>query len=167
MRPIRASRSRTLAATGSTPRAPPTRPRIRRSGRCRRRRRSGHTARSSIYRAFPYAQAAGVEDSDPLAEDEDIVALNDDVGRRFAADDPRRHYRLIGAVWLRDGAAAFRVGEEIDDAALSGERALSNVALESLTQVGAPNCFSCHAPMSESGLPDRSINISRVFAKFA
>lgn len=122
---------------------------------------------SSIYRAFPFGQVPGPDTDNALAEDPDLATLNADVARRFAADDVRRHYRLVGAVWLRDGEQAFKVGETVEPEALAGERALSNVALESLTQVGAPNCFSCHAPLAEGELPARSINVSRVFAKFA
>lgn len=124
-------------------------------------------APSSIYRAYPFGQVSGPDTGDALTEDPDLATLNADVARRFTADDVRRHYRLVGAVWLRDGAQAFKVGETVEPEALAGERALSNVALESLTQVGAPNCFSCHAPVGEGELPARSINVSRVFSKFA
>jgi hypothetical protein len=106
--------------------------------------------------------------------DEGVDSINESARRTLsdkAADDPRSHYKLIGAVWLRDGARDFIVnktfvdppGTPVEKATVAGENALSNMSMESFTQVGSPSCFNCHKTReSVEGLAAKKINVSHI-----
>ena len=133
-----------------------------------------------VYRVFPASLSAQSE------EDEEIEDLNEAITELFQetdpqAQDPRRYYRMVGAVWIDDPGAersdgifkANRVFENKgEDAILAGEDRLSNMGMESFTQTTQPNCFSCHNTLSKyignnQFLPPRRVNVSNVLTFFA
>jgi hypothetical protein len=98
---------------------------------------TGAVAQTSVYRAYPGSQ------SDVITADDEIEQLNNSVGSRFTQTDQRRHYRLVGAVWLKQPLDSFKLDVRFPDPELQGENRLSGVALESFTQ--DENCFACHS----------------------
>jgi hypothetical protein len=144
-------------------------------------------APTPVFRIFPGSASQRPGDAPPGKwEDPAITDLNKQMTGLFASKDPagkdwRRNYRLVGAVWMnqprkdgvKDGVAfsSFKEGLAFsnDDASLAGENRLSNVSIESFTQIGAPHCFSCHntdvqdQDLGTKFLPARRINVSHVF----
>jgi hypothetical protein len=135
---------------------------------------------TSIFRVFPASLSKQSE------EDEEVASLNASMTALFTrsdpnAQDPRRHYRMIGAVWLDDPGAdrpegVFKADRFFENTEghtiLAGEDAMSNMAMESFTQISHPHCFSCHNTQSkyighQKTLPPRRINISNVVTFFA
>ncbi len=133
-----------------------------------------------VFRVFPASKLDGVD------EDGDIVELNESVGRMFEDSavhltDRRRHYQLVGAVWLDnprrdftiDSSFANQPGETTDtpEAMIAGEDGLSSTAMESFTQDGFPNCLSCHDtraihdPATDALLPPSMLNVSRLLPR--
>ena len=135
---------------------------------------------TSIYRYFPTSKTT---DKKGDKEDPDITDLNDSVRALFesaAAQDKRRHYRLVGAIWL-DKPETFAVNKPIrnplgmstDDplAPVAGEDGLSSLAMESFTQNSFVNCFSCHDTRAVRGngailMPAKKLNVSHILSKF-
>lgn len=138
------------------------------------------TPATSVFRVFPASQDTESE------EDHEVLTLNQDLRDLFDQTDPqkqdlRRHYHLVGAVWLDEPGAnqadgIFKANHSFDNTAqetiLAGEDALSNMALESFTQGSQLNCMSCHNTLSKSlpegiTLPPRRINVSNVLTFYA
>ncbi|PKL74884.1 MAG: hypothetical protein CVV27_18225 [Candidatus Melainabacteria bacterium HGW-Melainabacteria-1] len=136
-------------------------------------------APTPVYRAFPGSLREQSE------ADSGVDTLNQAIGELFAKTDPqakdwRRHYLLVGAVWINQPGADRPDGDFGADrhfentpghSVLAGEDALSSLAMESFTQ-DSSNCFSCHntrAKILSSGqtLPPRRINISNTLTFFA
>lgn len=98
----------------------------------------------------PVTQVARVfkNGGEPKPDDE-INPLNASVHGLLKEDSPLRHYDFIGAMWLKNGDADFKVNQRygfIDgtsDAPLAGEVKLSNATMETFTQ-DSMHCFSCH-----------------------
>jgi hypothetical protein len=125
----------------------------------------GGVAQTSVFRAFPGSQDAEVN------IDEEVDVLNGNVGALFSPSDRRSHYRLAGAVWLKDPAQSFKLDARFEDKDLQGENRLSGVALESFTQ--DQNCFACHSTKvvknDVSAAPivsAKMMNVSHVISKF-
>lgn len=135
---------------------------------------------SSIFRVFPASLSKQSE------EDEEVATLNTSMTELFERTDPdsldpRRYYRMVGAVWLDDPGSnrpdgIFKANRFFENSAdhtvLAGEDAMSNMAMESFTQISHPHCFSCHNTQPkhighEKTLPARRINISNVVTFFA
>jgi hypothetical protein len=133
------------------------------------------TAATPIYRAYPASLGETAE------EDQGLKELNQAVADLFTThdrhgQDPRRHYRMAGAVWLdqpgaQDPNGVFKAGRSFEHSAatpiLAGENHLSSVALESFAQHPGYNCFSCHNTQAKNlgqglVLPARRINVSGV-----
>jgi hypothetical protein len=136
---------------------------------------------TSVYRVFPGSKSEKDAEPDSRApwEDPAVFTLNQHMTELFNARDPRRldwrrNYRLVGAVWIDQPRRSnnFDAGLffDPDDAKLAGENRLSNLAIESFTQTGAPHCFSCHRTAAQVGLPGgktlpaRRINVSHILA---
>lgn len=139
----------------------------------------GSSTPRSVYRAYPAAKATTID------LDEDVIDLNTFLFERFQKGalpetDKRRFYRLVGATWLDKPAETFEVGksffnapgESSDDGPVAGEDALSSLAMESFTQVLAPNCFSCHdtkkvtTPKGVKVLDPKLLNVSHALSKY-
>lgn len=134
---------------------------------------------SSIYRVFPNSIRPGGDD-DPLKEDGDVKSLNANMAKAFkklGVTDARAHYKLVGAVWLKEGAKVFNGEAPVTDEDLLGEAGLSNMAIESYTQnaeqpegstvPAAPHCLSCHVKPGGGVLKKKQIGVSHLFSKFA
>ena len=125
---------------------------------------------SPVYRRYPWSQQKDPQHpEDALMEDDMIKAVNEDVAGKFMANSPsdlRRNYKLVGAVWIAKGSQDFKAGVKVKDVVLEGENGLSNVSMESFTQAINPNCFGCHQPTAENGIPPKRINVSHIFPKF-
>lgn len=121
---------------------------------------NGQPLQTPVYRAFPGSK---IDDS---AEDEEVRELNSSVRSQSAA----YRYRLVGAVWL-DDPSTMTLNSPLNTG-LAGEDALSGTAMESFTQIEAPNCFRCHntrAVKNGDGvvlLPPRMMNVSHVLSRF-
>jgi hypothetical protein len=125
---------------------------------------------TSVYRRFPWSQQLDPKHPDDAKSEDDMVqSVNAEIGKGFVSrgsNDPRSHYKLVGAVWVANGAVDVKAGVKIKDDKLEGENGLSNMAMESFTQGNNPNCFGCHQPMSSGGLSPKRINVSHIFSKF-
>lgn len=138
------------------------------------------TRATSIYRAYPASL------SESSAEDQGVVTLNQAIARLFEQTDPegqdlRRHYRMVGAIWLDQPGAnqpegVFKADRSFENtehtSILAGEDALASMAMESFNQSPRMNCFSCHNTQAKvlSGkhfLPPRRLNVSNVLTLFA
>jgi hypothetical protein len=100
-------------------------------------------------------------------EDEDVRKLNESVHGKLKANlDVWKNYALSGAVWLKNPAASFAENKQFADDVLAGEAKLSNSTMETFTQIGKANCFSCHQTASEivggKTLPGMRIKVSHV-----
>lgn len=126
---------------------------------------------TSVYRAYPGANVDNKE------SDEAVDSLNENIGKLFASKAPadvRAHYRLIGAVWLKNGAVDFALNDTFVDPdntpeekrRVAGENAMSNMAIESFTQTDFPSCFSCHKTRASSGLKPKLLNVSHILSLF-
>jgi hypothetical protein len=131
-----------------------------------------------VFRMFPGSASTKPNGAPPgQFEDPAITALNQQMTKLFARNDTqgkdwRRHYRLVGAVWMngprQDGFKEAMVFSD-DDSRLAGENRLSNVSIESFTQATAAHCFSCHntdvqdQDLGGKVLPARRINVSHIF----
>ncbi|WP_271610877.1 hypothetical protein [Bradyrhizobium sp. CCBAU 21360] len=140
----------------------------------------GNPLQTSIYRMFPGSKSVGAGTD----EDEDIVDLNKSMASLFAQNapnDPRRNYRLVGAIWM-DKPERFAPGMKIENPAgmttddpaaiVAGEDGLSSMAMESFTQNSFVNCFSCHDTRVVKDLNGnvvlkaKKLNVSHIFSKF-
>ncbi|HEY9842552.1 MAG: hypothetical protein ACAI44_36930 [Candidatus Sericytochromatia bacterium] len=134
---------------------------------------------TSVFRVFP---ASSSEQSE---EDEEVLTLNQQLGELFTRSDPmgrdpRRHYRMVGAVWIDQPGAdspagIFKAERSFEnsetDKILAGEDRLSSMAMESFTQQTSFNCLSCHNTLSKSlgnnrFLPPRRVNVSNVLTYY-
>jgi hypothetical protein len=147
--------------------------------------KSGTTLQTSIVRSFP-----GSKQDDPKPDDE-LTALNQSMSGAFQipteANDVRRNYQLVGAVWMDDPLGGhppqpglFKAGMKIKNAQgigpdtpgamNAGEDGLSSVAMESFSQTDSPNCFSCHDTQhTRAGginVPASTLNVSHVLSKY-
>jgi hypothetical protein len=139
---------------------------------------AGKPLQTSVYRMFPASKSTDTN------EDEDVVDLNKSMTSLFAQNAPndlRRHYRLVGAIWM-DKPDRFAAGIKIENPAgmstddpkaiVAGEDGLSSMAMESFTQNSFVNCFSCHdtrVVKDLSGnvvLKAKKLNVSHIFSKF-
>lgn len=123
---------------------------------------------TSVFRYFATAHLSNLE------EDKGVVSLNESawkVLREKFPNDPRSKYKLIGAVWLKNGSRDFLLNKTFVDAPgtpddkllVAGENALSNMSMESFTQKVSPSCFNCHKTRAgESGLDAKKINVSHI-----
>jgi hypothetical protein len=129
--------------------------------------------RTSIARTFPFSGCfPGQNPSQAVKEvDPAIVALNNSA-RPQITKKWLSGYSLVGAVWLdepqnpNDGLQ-FAEGQSFDDFQLGGEDRLSSTSMESFTQIGSPNCFSCHDTNSKGTLGPKRISVSHVFRRFS
>ena len=138
------------------------------------------TQSTPVFRVFPASLSVQSE------EDEELITLNEDFHALFErtgapASDFRRHYPMVGAVWIDEPDSnlpngVFKADRTFDNlpgqTLLAGEDALSNLALESFTQHTRPNCFSCHNTLMKvlntgHTLPPRRVNVSNVLTFFA
>jgi hypothetical protein len=117
------------------------------------------TPSTSVYRVFPSGE--GAEDEDAQVKD-----LNDSVLTQIGPSSVLSNYKMIGAVWIEKGDAAFGPGLNFSDDLLAGEKELSNMGMESFTQVKQPHCFSCHDTVAKGGMPDSRLNVSHSIIKF-
>jgi hypothetical protein len=131
---------------------------------------------NNIVRAFPFSACFpgfnvknAVNSIDPA-----ITSLNANVLSKLKNDD-RHVYSLVGATWLDEpnnpnGGLNFTEDEIFDDFQLGGEDRLSSTSMESMTQIGSPNCFSCHDTtdkgLSQLGFHALRINVSHIFRRF-
>ena len=121
---------------------------------------NGQALQTPIYRAFPGSKASSTD------EDDEVKELNASVRSQSSS----YRYRLVGSVWLNN-PADMTVDKPLNNG-LAGEDALSSTAMESFTQIDAPNCFRCHntrAVKNGDGsilLPSRILNISHVLSRF-
>ena len=130
---------------------------------------------TSIYRVFPGSL------SHKKDQDEDVVALNENMLARYkadpkpAADDKRVNYLMVGTIWLDRPDLTFMVNKELfndysdidiqrrgpesPNSITGGEDRLSSTAMESFTQAGESfsNCFTCHNTQGAtvSGIPQQ------------
>lgn len=140
----------------------------------------GKPVQTSVYRVFPGSKSVGAGTD----EDGDVTELNKSMTSLFAQiapTDPRRNYRLVGAIWMdkpqlltANMPITNPAGMDTDDpsAIVAGEDGLSSMAMESFTQNSFVNCFSCHdtqAVTDAAGkviLQPKKLNISHIFSKF-
>lgn len=140
----------------------------------------GKPLQTSVYRMFPGSKSVGTATD----EDEDIVDLNKSITSLFAQNapnDPRRNYRLVGAIWM-DKPERLAPGMKIENPAgmstddpaalVAGEDGLSSMVMESFTQNSFVNCFSCHDTRVVKDLNGnvvlkaKKLNVSHIFSKF-
>ncbi|PIQ25324.1 hypothetical protein COW36_19655 [bacterium (Candidatus Blackallbacteria) CG17_big_fil_post_rev_8_21_14_2_50_48_46] len=138
------------------------------------------TAPTPIFRVYPASF------SDSAEADAGLESLNENMGKLFAQTDPqaqdlRRHYRLVGAVWLdnpesKNPQGVFKANRNFEnkpgETILAGEDNLASMAMESFAQTPAMNCLSCHntTPKYIQGqqvFPARKINVSNVMSYMA
>ena len=132
---------------------------------------------SPIYREFPGSK------QDKPDQDGAVLSLGDHT-RGLKGIDVRGNYRLVGAVWLKHPGSSFKLdqkfrnnaGQSSDEktAMLSGEGALSSIAMESFTQHDFVNCFACHDTRTVSRdtepfdniVDSKLLNVSHVMSRF-
>lgn len=123
-----------------------------------------------IMRQFPFGGES--------EEDDAIMSLNKSVAESIDHSAPAlevwKNYRLTGAVWLnnpgyfREGADFAREDAQFPDRkVLGGEKKLSNTTMETFTQNGKINCFTCHTTVGESMsgnqvFPPKRIGVSHI-----
>lgn len=146
--------------------------------------KGGSLLQTSVVRSFPSSKQSEINLDDELSE------LNQSMTNIFQlpihANDVRRNYQLVGAVWMDDPqghfsqAGLFKEGIRIRNAPgvtpdtpgamNAGEDGLSSVAMESFSQTDEPNCFSCHdtKPTRANGInvPASTLNVSHVLSKY-
>ena len=140
----------------------------------------GKPVETSVYRLFAGSKSVGTGTD----EDGDVTDLNTSMTSLFAQsapNDPRRNYRLVGAIWMDkpqlltvDMPIVNPVGMDTDDPAalVAGEDGLSSMAMESFTQNSFVNCFSCHDTQAVTDsnanvvLNAKKLNVSHIFSKF-
>jgi hypothetical protein len=144
---------------------------------------AGKPLQTSIFREFPGSK------SDRADEDDSVKSVNQ-IYRPVLKADIRANYRLVGATWLenpldtKDRKGDFVLGKALANPAgqdtenrsrvVSGEDALSSLAMESFTQRDRPNCFSCHDARSvHSDEEDQALilkatrlNVSHVISRY-
>ncbi|HKQ06517.1 MAG TPA: hypothetical protein VJ464_15385 [Blastocatellia bacterium] len=146
---------------------------------------------TSVYRMFTFSKSDDslkVEGVLKFQEDGDIADLNMVMRQLFDTTpldkkDKRRHYQLVGAVWLDNPGRDFKSnmlfqnlpgqGTDADGAMVAGEDRLSSTAMESFTQFDNPNCFSCHNTKRVTEdithkpiVGPKRLNVSHVMSKF-
>jgi hypothetical protein len=146
--------------------------------------KGGAPLQTSVVRSFPASKQGGSD------LDDELSALNQSMVTVFQspaeANDVRRNYQLVGAVWMDDPlghssqAGLFKQGIRIRNAQgvtpdtpgamNAGEDGLSSVAMESFSQTDEPNCFSCHdtRPTRANGISvsASTLNVSHVLSKY-
>jgi hypothetical protein len=128
---------------------------------------------ASIARVFPFSGCSPGKDQQLAVTEIDgaIVALNKSAKAQLT--DPRRKsYSLVGAVWLDephkpDGKFIFQENRTFEDFELGGENRLSSVSMESFTQIGSPNCFTCHDTNAKGTLDGKRLSVSHIFRRFS
>ncbi|GLR90380.1 hypothetical protein [Bradyrhizobium iriomotense] len=140
----------------------------------------GKPVETSVYRLFAGSKSVGMG----TGEDGDVTDLNTSMTSLFAQsapNDPRRNYRLVGAIWMDkpqlltvDMPIVNPADMDTDDPAaiVAGEDGLSSMAMESFTQNSFVNCFSCHDTQAVTDsnanvvLNAKKLNVSHIFSKF-
>jgi hypothetical protein len=112
---------------------------------------------TNVFRRFPW----GSRPAD-AANAADVVALNTSVRGRVLASDPIwQNYMLIGGTWLAPNSLA--PDQALGSRAVASTR-LSNATMETFTQGGNTNCFTCHstqgADQAGVNLPPKNLNLS-------
>jgi len=144
----------------------------------------GGVLQTSIYRRFPASKQSNSPQDNP-EEDGELASLNGHLTDDFkaaSADDRRRNYRLVGAVWLDKPEVSFKLGQalrnpegvtgEDDGALVVGEDGLSSMAMESFTQDSFVNCLACHdarrvsSPEGGVLIEKKKINVSHVLSRY-
>jgi hypothetical protein len=92
-----------------------------------------------------------------------VQELNKDVTARLAIDgDIATHYRLIGSLWVKDGALQPNQIPGLPDSQ-AGSIRLANTTMETFRQ-SVGNCFSCHNTKpfayNDVSLPALNLNLS-------
>ncbi|MDA9406903.1 hypothetical protein XH80_09190 [Bradyrhizobium sp. CCBAU 45384] len=129
--------------------------------------------KTAIARSFPFS-ACSPGRAQPLAITEidgAIVAVNESAKSQLA-DPARKSYSLIGAVWLDEprnpnDKYGFKEDRSFEDFELGGENRLSSASMESFTQIGSPNCFTCHDTSSKGNLDPKRLSVSHIFRRFS
>jgi hypothetical protein len=131
------------------------------------------TPKTSIVRVFPFSACSPARDDRQAIKEIDpaIVALNQSAKSQIV-DPTRKSFSLIGAVWLDEPAnpndnRGFRENRTFEDFELGGENRLSSASMESFTQVGSPNCFSCHDTNAKGNLGPTRLSVSHIFRRFS
>jgi hypothetical protein len=113
---------------------------------------------SNVFR--PFALGGG----DP-ADQANIKSLNESVRAQLEAVSVWRNYFLVGSVWF-DGSNRLEPGltGPYIQRRTTGSVRLSNSTMETFTQLGRKNCFSCHdsGARGDLGLPAMNMNLSHV-----
>jgi hypothetical protein len=91
---------------------------------------------SNTFRTNPWGLAGNTNSA--ADNNTDIVSLNVDVLSQLAAQDVRRNYVLVGALWTVDGS----IPTHGSSTAMRGSLDLANTTMETYHQ--PLNCFSCH-----------------------
>ena len=144
----------------------------------------GGTLQTSIFRRFPASKMSKSSLVNP-DEDDDVVSLNGHMTDGFkagSADDRRRNYRLVGAVWLDKPALSFQLKQPLRnptgvtgddaDAVVVGEDGLSSMAMELFTQDLFVNCLACHDAQAVTNLQNetlleaKKLNASHVLSRY-
>lgn len=128
---------------------------------------------ADVYRVYPASKVLA-DVSDNGKEDGSILSLNKNVQSTFeklaqsGQRDRRSNYSLVGAIWLNNPSIDFKPDQGLDNpsSGFGGESGLSSMAMESFTQAGQPNCFSCHDTFHFSGIGADRLNVSHVLSKF-
>ncbi|MES2064595.1 MAG: hypothetical protein V4456_21940 [Bacteroidota bacterium] len=101
-----------------------------------------------------------------------IESLNKNVRQKLGSSSVWSHYSLKGAVWLNSRKnflenKNFAQMDKADTTVIGGEKALSNLTMETFTQANQ-RCFSCHKtkvefdPNSSLSFPAKRISVSHV-----
>jgi hypothetical protein len=129
--------------------------------------------KTAIARSFPFSGCApGKAQELAITEiDGAIVALNKSAISQIS-DSRRKSYSLIGAVWLDEprnpnDKYGFKERRSFEDFELGGENRLSSASMESFTQIGSPNCFTCHDTNAKGNLDAKRLGVSHIFRRFS
>jgi hypothetical protein len=108
---------------------------------------------------FRQLSLGGGEDDDRA----NIKGLNEDVHRQLQAGSAWKNYSLVGSVWFARGN---NLVPGLDGPAIqrrvAGSVGLSNVTMETFTQLGRKNCFACHdtGERGDQGIPAMNMNFN-------
>lgn len=136
------------------------------------------TGFTNVFNMFPLGMArAFVSDSIPSSLDSSdnyyLASLNESVNTKLkGVSGPWQHYIYKGSVWLNYPNTVFGPGNAnlylLTDTALRGSRALSNITMETFTQLdyvhnyqyGSLNCFGCHSTADFTNVADSNDMLS-------
>ncbi|MCB9234530.1 MAG: hypothetical protein H6581_22940 [Bacteroidia bacterium] len=98
---------------------------------------------STTYRGNPWGS---LQDTDP-ENNTLILSLNDNIQKMLPANDVRKNYFLVGAIWTKDGKFPYENDiSPYDTAFFKGSKFLLNMTMETYFQgkSNSMSCFSCH-----------------------